>query len=464
MATEFTNYYNLDLYTDNDKPNLRDQYNGAMHKIDNQLHVAADNMVMLTRSAQLSADTSEAAKKAVEKEVEDRKTAVDEVTKNANKKYSEILNQFSQSNTELSNALTEQYKQAVKDEETQRKQNDSVLESKIKAEESARIKAIAGIINTSNLKDANIIVIGDSFLMGNNAAHGWAYYMQEALPSTARVTTYGGGQAGFGKAASSNNTGGVQGKNFSQMLDYAAQQQSSETSKITHIIAQGSGNDASSSSATIIQRIGTFVEKARSLFPNAEIVILPLQYKMNGSERISNSYINEYVAFVRGAAQFGVACPSDAFFWCMQDDSVTSTDNVHPNDAGYKQMGYSAAGFLAHGSGAAIGYVNQHTMGSSVKSNTIYTFMKGGIAYIGGNVQLNKTAANSDILFTLPRHMWPSFGHYTLGMISGSNTKNVCPVYINKNGEVALRTPVGGYPEGNSDIDIMDFSYPIGIA
>lgn len=37
MATVFTSHYNLDKYTGEDKPNLRDQYNAAMDKIDAQL-------------------------------------------------------------------------------------------------------------------------------------------------------------------------------------------------------------------------------------------------------------------------------------------------------------------------------------------------------------------------------------------------------------------------------------------
>lgn len=37
MASEYTPNYHLDLYTDNDKPNLRDQYNAAMRKIDREL-------------------------------------------------------------------------------------------------------------------------------------------------------------------------------------------------------------------------------------------------------------------------------------------------------------------------------------------------------------------------------------------------------------------------------------------
>lgn len=44
MATEHTPNYNLDLYASADKPNLRDQYNAAMGKIDAQMKKSADNV------------------------------------------------------------------------------------------------------------------------------------------------------------------------------------------------------------------------------------------------------------------------------------------------------------------------------------------------------------------------------------------------------------------------------------
>ena len=34
MASEYTKNYSFDLYTDNDKPNLRDQYNAAITNMD----------------------------------------------------------------------------------------------------------------------------------------------------------------------------------------------------------------------------------------------------------------------------------------------------------------------------------------------------------------------------------------------------------------------------------------------
>lgn len=44
MATEYTPNYNLDLYASADKPNLRDQYNAAMGKIDTQMKKSAEDV------------------------------------------------------------------------------------------------------------------------------------------------------------------------------------------------------------------------------------------------------------------------------------------------------------------------------------------------------------------------------------------------------------------------------------
>ena len=44
MAAEYTPNYNLDLYASADKPNLRDQYNAAMGKIDTQMKKSAEDV------------------------------------------------------------------------------------------------------------------------------------------------------------------------------------------------------------------------------------------------------------------------------------------------------------------------------------------------------------------------------------------------------------------------------------
>nr|DAH79984.1 MAG TPA: hypothetical protein [Caudoviricetes sp.] len=66
MATEYTPNYNLDLYTSTDKPNLRDQYNAAMGKIDTQLKANADGVTNVSSSVVAAVTTANEAKTTAE--------------------------------------------------------------------------------------------------------------------------------------------------------------------------------------------------------------------------------------------------------------------------------------------------------------------------------------------------------------------------------------------------------------
>lgn len=66
MATEHTPNYNLDLYASADKPNLRDQYNAAMGKVDAQMKKTADDVTnananVLTMQSQVSKNKEDVA-------------------------------------------------------------------------------------------------------------------------------------------------------------------------------------------------------------------------------------------------------------------------------------------------------------------------------------------------------------------------------------------------------------------
>ena len=79
MATEYTTNYNLDLYAGTDKPNLRDQYNAAMGKIDTQMKANADgitnaNANVITLQTQVKQNTDDIA--ALESTVETHGTQI----------------------------------------------------------------------------------------------------------------------------------------------------------------------------------------------------------------------------------------------------------------------------------------------------------------------------------------------------------------------------------------------------
>lgn len=86
MATEYTPNYNLDLYASADKPNLRDQYNAAMGKIDKQMKANADGATNANANVgTLQTQMTEAQKdiSALESTVETHGTQITHVQKTA---------------------------------------------------------------------------------------------------------------------------------------------------------------------------------------------------------------------------------------------------------------------------------------------------------------------------------------------------------------------------------------------
>lgn len=87
MTTEYTPNYNLDLYASADKPNLRDQYNAAMGKIDTQMKKSAEDVTNANANVlTLRTQMTEAQKdiSALESTVETHGTQITNVQKTAN--------------------------------------------------------------------------------------------------------------------------------------------------------------------------------------------------------------------------------------------------------------------------------------------------------------------------------------------------------------------------------------------
>lgn len=91
MATDYTPNYNLDLYASADKPNLRDQYNAAMGKIDTQMKKSADDVTNANSNVlTLQTQMTEAQKdiSALESTVETHGTRITDVQKTADDAFS----------------------------------------------------------------------------------------------------------------------------------------------------------------------------------------------------------------------------------------------------------------------------------------------------------------------------------------------------------------------------------------
>ena len=115
MATEYTTHYNLDLYADTDKPNLRDQYNGAMNKIDSQLNTLSNNIVISTETANQAKEQAKAASNSASANAQSISTlqttvsGIDTASKAAD---SSITDAYKTADTKLSSDITAAYKAA----------------------------------------------------------------------------------------------------------------------------------------------------------------------------------------------------------------------------------------------------------------------------------------------------------------------------------------------------------------
>ena len=108
MASEYTPNYNLDKYVGTDKPNLRDQYNSAMDKIDAQF-VVIENDHTETNN-QISA-------------INTNMTQLGERVTSAEGKVTAVEGQIGQTNTELATV-----KQTAENANSQANTNASAIE------------------------------------------------------------------------------------------------------------------------------------------------------------------------------------------------------------------------------------------------------------------------------------------------------------------------------------------------
>ena len=139
MASEYTPNYNLDLYADNDKPNLRDQYNGAITKIDTQLHEFSNNMVIVTDAANQARDKAATAQSAADANAKSISALNTTVT--------EVDSAYKAADTKLSSDLTDAYKAADAAVTSAYKAADDAVTSAYKAADTNLNNTLTKLIN-----------------------------------------------------------------------------------------------------------------------------------------------------------------------------------------------------------------------------------------------------------------------------------------------------------------------------
>lgn len=112
MATEYTSNYNLDLYASADKPNLRDQYNAAMRKIDSGMKGIGDKADAATTNVNAMTETIAQVRSDVDKVKADSTSIVEKadnaqnLASQANTTANEASNKIAAIESTANNALS----------------------------------------------------------------------------------------------------------------------------------------------------------------------------------------------------------------------------------------------------------------------------------------------------------------------------------------------------------------------
>ena len=180
--------------------------------------------------------------------------------------------------------------------------------------------------NLSNL-DSNIltdlVVIGDSYTAFSSS--NWA----ENLASQLHLTLHKHAQSSMGFAHD------IDGDVFTDLLDW---EDTSFYNKVKYVICYGGINDYDQTRSNIQTGVSNFITKAKTNFPNAQIIIAGPQKDKNVSTTNTTRNETERCAMERACMLTGVAYVNASDWLINTEFPYTMTydnDGLHPSATGY---------------------------------------------------------------------------------------------------------------------------------
>jgi hypothetical protein len=452
MATSYTPNYKLDLYTDTDKPNLRDQYNGAMNKIDSQFTTVSNNIVVAIEAANQAKEKADSASDSAATNAQSIATlnntvsGIDTAYKAAD---SSIIEAYKAADAKLSSDITSAYKAADSEIETAYKAADSALaarfpiksadiadgaitESKLSAD---LLKPTnSGISASDNLK---VLYIGDSY--GVATSYNTQTPIPMAIQNITNWTVTNDSKGSRGYIAKGN---GGDNRNFQETIN-------SYSGEYDLIIIAGGRNDAGyttdDSSAEYTAALNCF-NTAHSKFPNAKIVAVPMLWHDSG---LTSSASNAYIGIVSAAKYaIGTYCVEGAQSWGL-DFTNWQEGGIHPDTSIAESYARHIVNAICTNFNGWVSY-NKHV---SVGSNCdLYFAYSHGLYSVNGTIKGNYTLAKSN----MPHWFAPkvSSNNFTANVLTSGG---YCAVFIDQNSVSVFGTP-------DADALVNWNSGPFGIA
>ena len=447
MATSYTPNYKLDLYTDTDKPNLRDQYNGAMNKIDSQFTTVSNNIVVAIEAANQAKEKADSAADSAATNAQsiatlnDTVSGIDTAYKAAD---SSIIDAYKAADAKLSSDITSAYETADSEIETAYKAADSAIETAYKAADSAlaarfpiksadiadgaitESKLAADLLKPSNSgisasDNLKVLYIGDSY--GVPTSYNTQTPIPMAIQNITNWTVTNDSKGNRGYIAKGN---GGDNRNFQETIN-------SYSGEYDLIIIAGGRNDSGystdGSSAEYTAALNCF-NTAHSKFPNAKIVAVPMLWHDSG---LTSSASNAYIGIVSAAKYaIGTYCVEGAQSWGL-DFTNWQEGGIHPDTSIAETYARHIVNAICTNFDGWVSYNKHVSVGSDCD---LYFAYSHGLYSVNGTIKGTYTLAKAN----MPHWFAPkvSSNNFTANVLT---TGAYCAVFIDQNSVSVFGTP-----------------------
>ena len=319
--TDYTTNFNLEKYQTGDAANLNDQYNASidiiddtMHKINTNANTAGGKATQALETAQNNTKNLTALGVTDTKTATQLKTKIDNTAETAQNNKSS-LNALGVNNvtdaTNLKNKINKNTQDISKNTQDISKNTQD-------------ISVINTTISNYQYNSGYMVTFGDSYAVSTTPQNTWPYWLHQYIP-TLTLKNYAVSGAGFN----------VDTRTFINQINTANTDSTLDKSKVKLAVLAGGRNDILNynNAKTKIQEC---VNRMITIFPNAQILIVPMLYDDGCVPADSREKL---AGLTRGANLITNHTPNAetlkfAYIWLKGETDSVGSDSIHPNQLG----------------------------------------------------------------------------------------------------------------------------------
>lgn len=312
--TDYTTNFNLEKYQTGDAANLNDQYNASMNIIDNIMYKINTNANTAGGKATQALETAQNNTKNL--------TALgvtDTATANNLKNKIDNTAETAQNNKSNLNALGVNNVTDATNLKNKINKNTQDI-----SKNTQDISVINTTISNYQYNSGYMVTFGDSYAASTTAQNTWPYWLHQYIP-TLELKNYAVSGAGFN----------VDTRTFINQINNANTDSTLDKSKVKLAVLAGGRNDilTYNNAKTKIQEC---VNRMITIFPNAQILIVPMLYDDGYVPAESREKL---AGLTRGAELITNHTPNAetlkfAYIWLKGETASVGSDSIHPNQLG----------------------------------------------------------------------------------------------------------------------------------